>query len=113
MYEAMTFFEWISKCRFFHQIPKVLVFTHADTFQLDLDAGREPIPQYFPDFDGDSTEYETAKGFFENTFRQYRGGEDMPVHFINATDTDDVRKMWSSSLEFMEAGIRPKRQSRT
>lgn len=66
MQEALILFESISNSPWFTKTTLILFLNKMDLFRAKLETS--PIPQYFPDYEGDFTDLKVASKFFQNKF---------------------------------------------
>ena len=93
-------FESIANSQWFTKSALILFLNKMDLFTEKL-AG-SPIPKYFPDYVGDSSDIRIACKFFEDKFRGLNRNPDKEiyVHFTNATDTN-LLKLTMASVQDM------------
>jgi guanine nucleotide-binding protein subunit alpha, other len=103
MHEDLVFVGSIMNSRYFKDVPKLLVFTHVDEFETKLASGTCSIRKHFPEYQGDDTDIQTAKEFFETKFRNLHHEEGkIGIKYTDATDIDEVRKLWASVQELVK-----------
>ncbi|KAI9835811.1 MAG: hypothetical protein M1838_005195 [Thelocarpon superellum] len=96
MQEALMLFESIANSQWFRKSALILFLNKMDIFREKLEAS--PIPKYFPDYVGDSSDLKVACKFFEDKFRglNRNPSKEIYTHFTNATDTNLLKITMSS-----------------
>lgn len=92
--ESLMLFESLVNGRWFSGSHIVLIFTKIDFLEEKLSENPTPLSDVFPEYTGESTDLESIKTFFEQKFINLsRRKEPLSIHYINATDTEQVRTM--------------------
>ena len=88
MQEALMLFESILSLPWFRKSSIILFLNKMDLFKEKL--ADKPIRDYFPDYNGESTDVEAAQQYFAKKFRGLNRTADREiyVHYTNATDTN-------------------------
>ncbi|KAI9804524.1 MAG: G-Protein alpha subunit [Sarcosagium campestre] len=100
MQEALMLFDSIANSQWFVKSALILFLNKMDLFKEKL-AG-SPIPKYFPEYSGDSTDPQVAGKFFADKFRSLNRNpsKEIYTHFTNATDTN-LLKITMTSVQDM------------
>ncbi|KAI9835054.1 MAG: G-Protein alpha subunit [Sarea resinae] len=88
MNEALMLFESIVNSQWFRQSATILFLNKIDLFKGKL--ATSPISRYFPDYNDGDTNFDGAKKYFAEKFRNLNRNpnKEVYVHFTNATDTN-------------------------
>jgi GTPase SAR1 family protein len=108
MEESLTLFETMLVLDFFRDTPFILFLNKTDLFREKLSRGIQ-LSKYFPEYKG-ANEYDPAYEFVSGMYEQKaksRDGDGSKVHIhpSNATDTDNIKKIWNSCKSIILAKI--------
>ncbi|BFZ61559.1 hypothetical protein YB2330_002631 [Saitoella coloradoensis] len=96
MQEALMLFDSICNSQWLIQTSIILFLNKIDLFREKISVS--PINRYFPDFQGDQTDYSVASKFFQKKFVgvNRNPAKDIYSHWTNATDTNLLRNVFIS-----------------
>lgn len=88
--EALTLFEEICNCKYFHSTPLILFLNKSDLLKKKIK--KVDIGAYFDDYDG-GKDYEKAINWLNSKFTALNKNSDKPiyVHVTCATDTNNIK----------------------
>jgi len=88
--EALTLFEEICNCKYFHSTPLILFLNKSDLLKKKIQT--VDIADYFDDYDG-GKDYEKATTWLNKKFTSLNKNPDKPiyVHVTCATDTSNIK----------------------
>jgi len=93
-------FEAISNSKYFANSTISLCFTKMDVFKKKLATGESPIKNVFPGYEGAPADVTAAQTFFAKKFTSLlRNGSVPNVHYLDATNIDDVRNVLAHVFE--------------
>lgn len=98
--EALTLFEEICNCKYFHSTPLILFLNKSDLLKKKIK--KVDIAEFFDDYDG-GNDYEKAVQWLNNKFTSLNKNNDKPiyVHVTCATDTSNIKFTFSAVEELI------------
>jgi hypothetical protein len=96
MQHDSMYYGCITSSRWFRKATFVLCFTKLDIFIRKIESGDRPFSQYFPDYSGDPYDINAILEYISDMFQasvaeESGGGGILPVYYLDATKTDQVR----------------------
>ncbi|CEP18607.1 hypothetical protein [Parasitella parasitica] len=87
MHEALMLFDTTCNSHWFVDTSIILLLNKIDIFKKKITYS--PIAKFFPDYSGQTDNYDTATNYFESKFRRLnrQSEKQIYVHFTDATDT--------------------------
>ncbi|MBW0544202.1 hypothetical protein O181_083917 [Austropuccinia psidii MF-1] len=101
MQEALMLFDTITNSQWFTQTSMILFLNKTDLFKRKL--YYSPISKYFPDYQGDDTDYDAARSFFKDRFVRLNRStkKEIYTHYTCATDTSLMRVVMASVTDII------------
>ncbi|KAF2653622.1 hypothetical protein K491DRAFT_717912 [Lophiostoma macrostomum CBS 122681] len=89
-YNSITSSRWFTKAAF------VLCFTKLDIFRQKIESNEHPFSEFYPDYSGDPYDVNSMLEYISEMFQASvaeasGGGGILPVYYLDATKTDQVR----------------------